>query len=296
MWAERYDFGIEDVFAVQDEVMRKITAVLPGRLENAELANLTRKTSDSLEAYDLLLRGKFFHHLETPEANLLAEAHFDRSIAKDPTFAEAIAWKACTLGQAWSSEFRPRDPALFAEINRLVQQALELDENDAECHRITCRVSLTRRQFDKSESHLRRALELTPNDPRLIVQRGINSTFLGDVETALPWIEQAMRIDPFSASRYETDLVRALYAARRVDKAVDVLEGSTRTHYDTKLWRAACYVEIGREEEARIAIKEVLATRPHLTVGSVMEGQPWKKPQDAARVEAALSSAGLPQA
>ena len=117
--------------------------------------------------------------------------------------------------------------------NRLVQRALELDENDAECHRITCRVSLTRRQFDKSESHLRRALELTPNDPRLIVQRGINSTFLGDVETALPWIEQAMRIDPFSASRYETDLVRALYAARRVDKAVDVLEGSTRTHYDT---------------------------------------------------------------
>jgi adenylate cyclase len=296
MWAERYDFGIEDVFAVQDEVMRKITAVLPGRLENAELANLTRKTSDSLEAYDLLLRGKFFHHLETPEANLQAEAHFDRSIAKAPTFAAAIAWKACTLGQAWSSEFRPRDPALFAEINRLVQRALELDENDAECHRITCRVSLTRRQFDKSESHLRRALELTPNDPRLIVQRGINSTFLGDVETALPWIEQAMRIDPFSASRYETDLVRALYAARRVDKAVDVLEGSTRTHYDTKLWRAACYVEIGREEEARIAIKEVLATRPHLTVGSVMEGQPWKKPQDAARVEAALSSAGLPQA
>ncbi len=116
-----------------------------------------------------------------------------------------------------------------------------------------------------------------------------------DVETALPWIEQAMRIDPFSASRYETDLVRAFYAARRVDEAVDVLEGSTRTHYDTKLWRAVCYVEIGREEEAQIAIKEVLATRPHLTVGSVMEAQPWKKPQDAARVEAALSRAALPR-
>ena len=235
MWAERYDFGIEDVFAVQDEVMRKITAVLPGRLENAELANLTRKTSDSLEAYDLLLRGKFFHHLETPEANLQAGSCFDRSIAKDPAFAAAIAWKACTLGQAWNSEFRPRDPATFTEIIRLTQHALELDENDAECHRITCRMSLMQRRFEKSEHHLRRALELTPNDPRLIVQRGINSTYLGDVETALPWIEQAMRIDPFSASRYETDLVRALYAAGRVNEAADVLEGSTRTHYDTKI-------------------------------------------------------------
>ena len=296
MWAERYDFGIEDVFAVQDEVMRKITAVLPGRLENAELANLTRKTSDSLEAYDLLLRGKFFHHVETPEANLQAESCFDRSIAKDPTFAAAIAWKACALGQAWNSEFRPRDPATFTEIIRLTQHALELDENDAECHRITCRMSLMQRRFEKSERHLQRALELTPNDPRLIVQRGINSTYLGEVETALPWIEQAMRIDPFSASRYETDLVRALYAAGRVNEAADVLEGSTRTHYDTKLWRAACYVEIDREEEARTAIREALVAQPHLTVGSVMEAQPWKRLEDTARVSTALSRAGLPRA
>jgi len=296
MWAERYDFGIEDVFAVQDEVMRKITAVLPGRLEHAELANLTRKTSDSLEAYDLLLRGKSFHHLETPEANLQAGIYFDRSIAKDPTFAAAMAWKACTIGQAWTSEFQPRDPARLVEIDRLVRRALELDEDDPECHRMASRLSLARRQFDKSERHLRRALELTPNDPRLIVQRGINSTFLGDVETALPWIEQAMRIDPFSASRYESDLVRALYAARRVHEAVDSLEGSTRTHYDTKLWRAICYVELGREAEARIATKEVLAARPHLTVSSVMESQPWKEPQDAVRVETALTRAGMPLA
>jgi adenylate cyclase len=296
MWAERYDFGIEDVFAVQDEVMRKITAVLPGRLENAELANLTRKTSDSLEAYDLLLRGKFFHHVETPEANLQAESCFDRSIAKDPTFAAAVAWKACALGQAWNSEFRPRDPATFTEIIRLTQHALELDENDAECHRITCRMSLMQRRFEKSERHLQRALELTPNDPRLIVQRGINSTYLGEVETALPWIEQAMRIDPFSASRYETDLVRALYAAGRVNEAADVLEGSTRTHYDTKLWRAACCVEIDREEEARTAIREALVAQPHLTVGSVMEAQPWKRLEDTARVSTALSRAGLPRA
>jgi adenylate cyclase len=295
MWAERYDFGIEDLFVVQDELMRKITAVLPGRLESAELTNVTRKTSDSLEAYDFLLRGKFYHHLETPEANREAEACFDQSIARDPAFAQAIAWKACALGQAWSSEYWPRDPARFAEINRLVRRALELDENDPECHRIICRISLTQRQFDKSERHLERALALTPNDPRLIVQRGINSTYLGDSEAALPWIEQAMRVDPFSAARYETDLVRALYATKRVKEAVTVLEGSTRTHYDTNLWRAACYIEIAREEEAQLAIREALASRPHLTVRSVMDGQPWKRPQDAARVETALSRAGLPR-
>jgi adenylate cyclase len=295
MWSERYDFGIEDVFAIQDEVVRKITGVLPGRVESAELINVTRKTSESLEAYDLLLRGKFFHHLETPEANREAEACFDQSIARDPDFAEAIAWKACTLGQAWNSEYWPRDPARFVEINRLARRALELDENDPECHRIICRISLTQRQFDKSERHLERALALTPNDPRLIVQRGINSTFLGDFAAALPWIEQAMRVDPFSATRYETDLVRALYAATRVEEAVTVLEGSTRTHYDTHLWRATCYAEIAREKDAQLAIREALVSRPHLTIGSVMDAQPWKRPQDTIRIETALSRAGLPR-
>jgi adenylate cyclase len=295
MWAERYDCDIEDVFAVQDEVVRKISAVLPGRLEDAEFSHVTRKTSESLEAYDLLLQGKYFHHLRNAEANLQAEACFDRSIAKDPNFAEAIAWKACTIGQAWNSEFVPRDPARFAEMNRLTRRALELDENDAECHRIMCRISLTQRQFDRSERHLERALALTPNDPRLIVQRGVNLTYLGSSESALPWIEQALRIDPFSASRYENDLVRALYAANHITEAVSVLESSTLTHYEAFLWKAACYSETEREADAKSALREALSSRPHLTVASVMEAQPWKRTQDTARIEAALSRAGLPR-
>jgi adenylate cyclase len=294
LWAERYDFDIEDVFAVQDEVVRKISSVLPGHLERAELSHVTRKTSDSLDAYDFLLQGKYYHHLRTPEANRRAELCFDQSIAKDANFAEAIAWKACTLGQAWMSEWRPRDPAQLVEINRLVRHALELDENDPECHRIISRISLTQRQYEKSERHLERALALTPNDPRLIVQRGINLTYLGMPESALPWIEQAMRVDPFSTSRYETDLIRALYATHHVGEAVSVLEGSIHTHYETFLWKAACYMEVGRETDAQLALQDALASRPHLTVASVMEGQPWKRRQDVSRMEKALARAGLP--
>jgi adenylate cyclase len=294
IWAERYDSAVEDIFAVQDELTRKIVAVLPGRLENAEHALASRKTSKSLEAYDLLLRGKFLHHLENPDANLEAEACFDLAIEKDPAFAAAIAWKACTFGQAWNQEYRPRDPALWTEINRLARRAMELDENDAECHRIMCRISLDQRQYEKSEHHLGRALSLTPNDPRLIVQRGINSTYLGDAQAALPWIEEVMRIDPFSASRYETDWVRALYACGRPVDAKAILERTARSHYESRLWLAACYVETGQEEPARHAIREALAMRPGLTISSVLERQPWKRSEDVARVEAALLCAGLP--
>ncbi|MGE5200986.1 MAG: adenylate/guanylate cyclase domain-containing protein, partial [Acidobacteriota bacterium] len=224
LWAQRYDRDIADVFAVQDEVTQSIVAMLPARIEAAALERASRKTPSSLEAYDYFLRGKFCHHLENADANRDAEGHFGNSIERDPRFASAYAWKACTLGQAWNAEFRPRTPELYQEINRLVEFAARLDDNDTECHRIMCRLALMQGHYAKSEHHLDRALALNPNDPRLVVQRGINLTVLGDPEAAIPWIERAMRIDPFCADRYYLDLARALFMAGRPGNAISVLE------------------------------------------------------------------------
>ena len=198
LWAQRYDRSLEDLFSVQDEVTQNIVAVLPARMQAAALEHASRKTSSSLDAYDYLLRGKYCHHLETPDANREAEAHFDRAIELDPRFASAYAWKACTIGQAVGREFQQRTPQRLRQSIQLVERAMSIDENDTECHRIMCRIALMQGQFAKSDHHLERALELNPNDPRLVVQRGINLTFLGDPQAAIPWIERAMRLDPFS--------------------------------------------------------------------------------------------------
>src|SRR5262249_3467455 len=101
LWAQRYDRSLEDLFSVQDDVAQSIVAVLPARVEAAALERASRKTSNSLDAYDYFLRGKYYHHLENQEANREALAHFDHSIELDPRFASAYAWKACTLGQGW---------------------------------------------------------------------------------------------------------------------------------------------------------------------------------------------------
>jgi adenylate cyclase len=89
LWAHRYDRNLEDLFSVQDELAQSIVAVLPERVQAAALERASRKTSSSLDAYDHLLRGKYCHHLETPDANREAEAHFDRAIELDARFASA---------------------------------------------------------------------------------------------------------------------------------------------------------------------------------------------------------------
>jgi adenylate cyclase len=296
VWAQRYDRNLEDLFAVQDEITQSIVAVLPERVQAAALETASRKTSSSLDAYDHLLRGKYCHHLETPDANIEAESHFDRSINLDPRFASAYAWKACTLGQAWNSEFRPRTPKLFQGIIQLVERAASLDENDSECHRIMCRIALMQAKFAKSEYHVERALVLNPNDPRLVAQRGINLTFLGEAEAAVPWIEKAMRLDPFSAYRYCLDLARALFMAGRPAEAVAALERITREHWERYVWAAVSNAAQNEQAAALEAAQRAIALRPQLSITSYLSaGFQWKRSEDSARLRDALVRAGLPE-
>jgi TolB-like protein len=295
LWAQRYDRDLEDLFSVQDEVTQSIVAVLPARIQAAAFEQASRKMTRSLDAYDYLLRGKFCYHLETPEANREAEAHFDRSIELDPRFASAYAWKACTIGQAWRHEFRPRTSERQQRLIQLVEQAMSIDENNAESHRIMSRIALLQGQFAKSEHFLECALALNPNDPRLIAQRGINLTFFGDPEAAIPWIEQAMRLDPFSAHRYYLDMVRALFMAGSPEEATVVLARTARTHWEHYLWLAACYAAAGKTSAAEQTGQEAMALRPSLSIAAYIDGWfIWRRNEDKARLRDALAQAGLP--
>src|SRR5208337_1050804 len=288
LWAQRYDRNLEGLFAVQDELTRSIVAVLPERVQTAALDQASRKTSSSLDAYDHLLRGKYFHHLETPDANREALVHFDHAIALDPRFSSAYAWKACTIGQAIMLEFRPFIPEAMQQSIQLIEQAMSIDANDTECHRIMCNLALLQGQYAKSEHHIEFALTLNPNDPRLVVQRGINLTFLGDPEAAILWIEEAMRLDPFSAHRYYLDMVRALFMAGR-----PALERNARAHWEHDLWLAACHAAVGNQSTAHEAGQRVMALRPSFTIAAYVNRQfPWKKPEDKARLWNGLAQVG----
>ncbi len=186
-------------------------------------------------------------------------------------------------------EFQPRTPERLQQTIQLVERAMSIDENDSESHRIMCRIALMQGQYAKSEYHLERALALNPNDPRLVVQRGINLTFLGDPQAAIPWIERAMRIDPFSAHRCYLDMARALFMAERPAEAIAVLERTARAHWEHYLWLAASRAAASEESEAQQAGREATALRPNLSITTYMDGSAWKRSEDEATQRAGAS-------
>jgi len=91
LWSERYDREMADVFEVQDEIARKIAEALRVQLSPQEQEALAVKPTQSLQAYDLYLRGKSFARRLTRQDLEFALQMFENAVSLDPTFALAHA-------------------------------------------------------------------------------------------------------------------------------------------------------------------------------------------------------------
>jgi non-specific serine/threonine protein kinase len=93
VWSERYDREMKDVFEVQDEIARKIAEALRVTLSPQELEELATKPTESLQAYDLYLRGKRYARRQTRQDLEFALEMFQNAVVMDPSFA--LAYAAC---------------------------------------------------------------------------------------------------------------------------------------------------------------------------------------------------------
>jgi len=295
-WAERYDRDFNDIFAVQDEVTQSIVATLPGRLEVADLERVRRKPTANLAAYECVLRGKIHHHQGTKEDNAQALQMLEKAIELDPGYAEAHAWLACTLGQAAARGYVSTPPDVMSEqVIRRLQTAYALDENNTECLRILCEVDMARRQYEQAEVHNEKALSLNPNDPRIVAQKGELLTWLGKPEEGVEWIEKALRLDPYGAEGRMHLLGQALHSARRYPEAIKAFKRITLLQYRHHAFLAACYAQMGNDEEAKAHAVEVLRMKPDFSVESYAESLPYKNQTDRQHYRNGLLKAGLPE-
>lgn len=132
LWSERFDRGLDDVFAVQDEIARTIAEKLKAQLAGGSGQVLVKATTADVEAYQLYLQGRFFWN-QRGAGLLKGLKFFEAAQARDPNFAPAYAGLADTYsllslyGHARPSEMMPKARAA-------VDRALALDPTMAEAH------------------------------------------------------------------------------------------------------------------------------------------------------------------
>ena len=205
IWSNKYDRVKEDIFDIQDEIVRKITIALLGGIEISSLKRAHRKPTESMTSYEFLLKGKDNHHKFTKEANDEAMKSLDLAISADENNAQAYAWKACVIGQALGRGYCEMSDDKVGELLGLLDKALEVDKNDFECHRMLSEVYLSMHDFEKSKESGQKATSINPNDPRVISVYGEALLRLRELDSGIEYLEKAYELDPIPQGQTTSD-------------------------------------------------------------------------------------------
>jgi tetratricopeptide (TPR) repeat protein len=289
LWAERFNRPFDDLFEILDELVSRIVGTIVGRLEAADMAEARRKRPEDMTAYDCLLRGLEYHRLGGVTRDNVREAvkWFERAIAADPNYSVAYAWKVCAASGL--PDFN------LEECLKTTQKALELDENEAEAHRIMGSIQMLYRDFEAAEYHHRRAMELNPSDAYIKARSAAFYTYKGEPTQALELIEAAVAQDPFLPVWCIEERGVALFALGRFAEALSALGAMPFQTFRSRCYEAACRVSMGDQTGARQAISKALQIHPTLTASEFRQRQPYQDRDQRSNLHDLLLAAGLPQ-
>ena len=275
LWAERYDGTMEDVFALQDQVVQQIVSALAVTLTTAEQKIVSLRDTDSVEAYEAFLQGWQHYRRYTPEALSKAVVYLDRAIELDPEYGRAYAARSLStdaMARSFDATGLRRlsasgsDPAVVrrllgtgfggrANTTTTMFKALKVPNSTA--YQANSWLSVVGRRYENAVAAARRAVTLDPNDPEGFI--ALASALLSDGKPveAEEAVETAMRLDPHYPSRYLYWLGLAKFHLEEFEEAAPLFEADVRRNPDgySIAPLAATYGYLGRNKDARVAVE-----------------------------------------
>jgi TolB-like protein/class 3 adenylate cyclase len=309
LWAERYDGKMDDIFAVQDKITRKIISALTLKLTASEQEAITDKGTGNLQAYDEFLKGWQGYRLLTSAGFAEAKIHLEKAVELDPEFARAYAalavlyWKAVQyaapeLRQGLGLNNRAAKSAAQAKPQLLLKKAMK--KPTALAHGLMSQIYLLRYQREEALAEIERALAMDPNDPELYAWMSNILWFMGKNSEAIESAKMGMRLDPVNPSTYLIRLGKAHIPDGDLHEGLQALERSKRLNPELSgivaLSQSIIYGIQGRNEEARTAYEIFLKSRvsPVRNLNDILLYFPFTEPKKLDRIADALIKAGAP--
>jgi serine/threonine protein kinase/tetratricopeptide (TPR) repeat protein len=219
LWSDTYDRHLDDIFAVQDEIARAVVDSLQLTLLG-DTAEADTSRSDSAEAYNLYLQGKFFaQRRAVPEDFVRAINYLERAVALDPDYALAWAGLAYALNNQAEQGYADLEEGRIAAIGA-VERALELNPDLAYAWAVLGEIR-NELEWNWKGAHeaLEKAQRLSPEDPAIMRRRSELALRMGKNDLAIELAQEAADLDPLSHLPYAV-LARANQHAQRWDEAL----------------------------------------------------------------------------
>ena len=298
VWADRFDRDLTDIFAVQDELTREIISALKVKLTPEKKDRLVRKGTIDEEAYDLFLRGRellFGKKLNRKIFDQIVEL-FSRAIELDPNYAEPYGGLAMAHNFDSQNHWTSAPDALDV-AEHFATLAIEKGPEVPFVHWLAAVVALWKRNLEGAKRETETALALNPNYALAYGTRGHVEVYAGNPMEAIPFIEQAIRLDPAFTQQYTHFLGSAYLVAGKYEAAAASFRERIRLSPETDLSRgllASALGHLGEIDEARRIWAELKQVNPKYSFTQHLARLPFSNPADADRIKDGLAKAGLP--
>jgi TolB-like protein/Flp pilus assembly protein TadD len=230
LWSERYDRQLKDIFDVQDEIALSVVDALKLTLIGKEKAALLKRYTESVEAYELYLKGRYYWWKTAPEEFAKGREYFERALEVDPSYALSycglssyygfgsafgmvppdVGWPRAVASNARSlalddtlSEVHVNAGGMsmvylrdFTAAEKEIKRALELNPKFQEAHFIYSFFLLTRFRFEEAIAEANLAVELDPFSPRLVNHLGLSYYIARQFPEAVKAFKRAVELDP----------------------------------------------------------------------------------------------------
>jgi adenylate cyclase len=268
LWADRFDGSLEDVFDLQDRVAINVAGVIEPALQAAEVRRSAARSVHEVSAYDLYLRALATYYPITKERLLKALELLHQAITIDrhcgPALSLAAMCRMRLFREGWAEE-----PETASEAVDLARQALQVAGDDPS---ILANAAFVLANFGEDISAMMalvdRALTLTPSFSRGWFLSGVLRLWAGQHDLAIEHAEAALRLSPRERTGTPLSLIgEAHFFKREFGEAaskllLSVQENPGYPHSYRVL--AACYVHMGRLDEARAIIAGLRRITPRL--------------------------------
>jgi adenylate cyclase len=296
VWSDRYDRDLNDIFALQDEITMRIMRAVGMKLVAGEQYGEKLPPSGNLEVYMKLLKAAEYFWRVNREGNILARQELEEAIALDPEYSRPyslLAWTHFLDLFFGSSESHLIS---FAQANKNIKKALELDNENWIAHLALSELYLLRHEHEKAIAAVEDAIALNPNGADAYSQLGFVLVMSGKAEEGIKLIEKSIRLNPIPPAHYLNRLGYAYRFLGRYEDAIEVHKEVLKRSPDNlfaHMWLTADYSTLGREEEARHQAEEVMRLDPTFSLERYVTIHSMKDKAEFERYIADLRNAGL---
>jgi adenylate cyclase len=279
LWAERYDRGLEDIFAVQDDIALSVAGTIEPEISRAEQERARAKPPASLHAWDYYLRG-LWHLWRFSRTDVIeAQVQFRRAIQIDPDFGPSYAALSFAQLQVFNQGLSDSPAAALHEAFDTATKAITVDDRDPLPHWARAFVFLFRREYESAIDECRTAIEINPSFAPAYTIIGHAHGFNGRPAEALRWYESAFQRSPKDPRAWLIMMGRAFayYYLGDWEKAEACGRQATHSAH-AHLWayaiHAAALAKLHAINEARAILQKIRDSKPNFSVKMVRETAP----------------------